>query len=90
MRDLEKYQAVNSAETFEDLKSAIMVCANEDGSIDGREQMFDAKRMCEGLDLYVMDLAPPNVLTRKWGIRQQAMYLKYYVAEETQQPIKTC
>lgn len=77
MTELEKYEAVNSAESVEELKAAMRLCA--DGAlIEGRERAFDVERMCEGLDMYINEEAPPNVLTRKWGIRQQAMYIKFY------------
>jgi hypothetical protein len=79
-RELGKYQAVNSADTVESLKEAIMACS-DGGIITGREMQFDAKRMCDNLELYMRDASPvtglqANTLTRNWGIRQQAIYLK--------------
>ena len=78
MEEVNKFQAVNTAETAEQLKSAIMLCADDD-IIEGRTEQFNAKRMCEHLDAYLNhEHDYPNVLTRKWGIRQQAMYIKFY------------
>ena len=34
--------------------------------------------MVVGLDMYMKDEAPPNIITREFGLRQQAMYIKYY------------
>lgn len=76
MTDLEKYEAVNKAETFEELAQVIESFADEDGKIKGRTRSFDAKKMADACRIY-SDL-PRNILTREFGIRQQAMYIDYY------------
>lgn len=78
MTDLEKYELVNSCETRQALKDAIMAFAEEDGSIRGRTRSFNAARMAENVDAVVGGQEIPNVLTREFGIRQQALYLNWY------------
>jgi len=76
MTELEKYKAVNKCETFEELANVIESFADEDGTIQGRVNKFDATKMaklCRDYPNY-----PRNVLTREFGIRQQAMYIQYY------------
>jgi hypothetical protein len=77
--ELAKYTDVNSCETSEDLYATILSFADDDGMIQGRTRKFVALSMANNLQAYMNDdLVPPNVLTREYGIRQQAMYLKYY------------
>jgi len=79
MTELEKYQRVNACETIEELQQCILDFAGEDGMIQGRTRKFDAFEMANNLEIYVNGRnETPNVLTREFGIRQQAMYLKYY------------
>lgn len=78
MTELEKYEAVNKCETLEELGSLILKFADENGMIKGRIKDFNAEKMVEGLKAFINDEAVPNVLTRNYGIRQQAMYIKYY------------
>ena len=78
MTELEKYEAVNSCETVEELKSLILKFADKNGMIKGIIEEVDAKKMVLGLNAFINNEAPPKVLTRKYGIRQQAMYIKYY------------
>ena len=82
MNDLERYERVNAAETYEDLALLIEYFA-EDGMIRGRTRSFSSKNMaeaCRNFDKYY--LYAPNVLTRMWGIRQQAMMIRYYGEQE--------
>ena len=81
MTDLEKYELVNKCETRQALKDAIMAFAEEDGSIQGRTRNFNATQMAENVDRVVDKQLIPNVLTREFGIRQQALYLCFYNAE---------
>lgn len=79
MSSQDAFEAVNAAEDFKQLAEAIRNIA-EDGQIRGRTRFFDAEKMaaaCENFPTY-MDMGRPNVLTREYGIRQQAMYLDYY------------
>jgi hypothetical protein len=76
MTELEKYQKVNECETLGELASVIESFADENGMIQGRTRIFDAKQMahyCINFKEY-----PPNMLTREYGIRQQAMCIIYY------------
>jgi len=72
------YDFINSCESTLGLKNIILELADEDGMIQGRSRKFNAKKMVVGLDMYMKDEAPPNVITREFGLRQQAMYIKYY------------
>lgn len=80
MNELEKYERVNSCETIEELQQCILNFAIN-GIIQGRTREFDANKMAENALHYYNDDSGdlwPNVMTREYGIRQQAMYLKYY------------
>lgn len=78
MDNLEKYELVNKCETIEELESAVKALAGEDGLIQGRTRKFDANKMASYVGSVVKGLGPINVLTREFGIRQQALYLKFY------------
>lgn len=79
MTELEKYELVNQAESESELADAILKLADpETGKIQGRAREHDAKRMAERLAGFMEDIFEPNVMTREYGIRQQAMYIKYY------------
>lgn len=102
MDKLEKYELVNSCETIESLKNAILMIAKDDTEfyykqlseisensnevdhnlpellIQGRRSVFDANRMVEYVEGVVKENYAPNLLTREFGIRQQALYLRYY------------
>lgn len=78
MNDLLKFQRVNACETPEELAQAIREFADPDtGMIMGRKRPFDAQRMAGYVTFVVNEGAPANLLTREFGIRQQALYLKY-------------
>ena len=80
MTELEKYEAVNKCETFEEFEKVLLSFADESGRIQGNSKTFDANKMVEGaLDFYNDRMyGSPNLVTRQWGLRQQLMYLKYY------------
>ena len=78
MEDYEvgRYEAVGRCETFKELAKVIRSFANEDGDIIGRTRRFVAENMatfCEGQE----ERWEPRALTRNWGIRQQAYYIKF-------------
>lgn len=78
MNDLLKFQRVNACETPEELAQIIKEFADPDtGMIMGRKRPFDAQRMAGYVTFVVNEGAPANLLTREFGIRQQALYLKY-------------
>ena len=78
MTELETWQMVNQAETTQDLAFIINKLADPEGMIQGRERKFDAAKMIIGLNYFMKDEMPVNVLTREFGIRQQAIYLKTF------------
>lgn len=78
MTELETWQLVNQAETKQELAFMINKLADPEGMIQGRTRKFDAAKMIIGLDMFMKDEAPANVLTREFGIRQQAIYLKTF------------
>lgn len=47
--------------------------------IQGRTKIFDANKMKSYVKLVVYKNYSPNLLTREFGIRQQALYLTYYL-----------
>jgi hypothetical protein len=78
MNELETWQAVNQSETPQRLAFIINKLADPEGMIQGREKKFDAAKMIKGLNLFLTDVVPARVLTREYGIRQQAIYLKTF------------
>jgi len=78
MTDLEKFQKVNSCETVEELKDIILSFCDEEGMIQGRTRLFNGLKMASSVQAVVDNNYPANVLTREFGIRQQALYLAYY------------
>ena len=76
--ELEIWMRVNLCETAEELSGVIFSLADEDGAIQGRSRKFPADRMAEAVEGVVKGDLLPNVLTREYGIRQQALYIKYY------------
>jgi hypothetical protein len=78
MTELEKWQLVNQCETQAQLADAITKFSDSEGMIQGRERKFEASKMIIGLSYFFTDEMPANVLTREFGIRQQAIYLKTF------------
>ncbi len=81
MSDLEKYEKVNKTETLEELADVIRSFA-EYGVIQGRTRFFDAEDMALVCEEY--NYTNHNLLTREFGIRQQAMMLLFYKRLEFQ------
>jgi len=82
VEELERYSLVNKCETIEELYKVILSFADEQGEICGRDRYFNAQKMADNALKYYNDnssneIYPPNLLTRNWGIRQQAMYIKW-------------
>jgi len=74
--DFYKYDDVNKCETLEELAKVIESFADENGDIQGRTKKFSAARMADFCRSYSLDIH--NMLTREWGIRQQAMMIIFY------------
>lgn len=81
MTELEKWEAVNACENHEELSEIISKFADGDGRIKGKTRGFNAKKMSE-FCLDFNNLPTPNLLTRNYGIRQQALYIQHYEALE--------
>ena len=80
MTDLEKFQLINACETAVELTHAVRRLADpETGMIKGRVKEFDSQRMAGYVTFVVNEGAPANLLTREFGIRQQALYLRYCI-----------
>jgi hypothetical protein len=78
MTELQKWQAVNQCETQTELADLISKFADSEGMVQGRERKFEASKMIIGLSFFMTDEMPANVLTREFGIRQQAIYLRTF------------
>lgn len=72
------YQLVNASETAKDLKNAINEIGISYGYIPGQNKILDTESQKACVDRVIHQNAPYNLLTRSFGIRQQAMYIKYY------------
>jgi hypothetical protein len=79
MTQLQKWQAVNQCETPLELGALILQFADKNGKIQGRTRKFDAAEMSVGLSWFMEGKMYANVLTREFGIRQQAIYLKSFI-----------
>jgi len=79
MTDLEKYEAVNKAESYEEFEKVLLSFA-VGGVIKGRTRDFSVHKMLEGAYAFYNDKMynTPNTVTREYGLRQQLMYIKYY------------
>jgi len=77
MTELEKFQKINICENADELAQAI-IDISENGIVKGRIKGFDAKKMASRVKEVIAEDMIPNVLTREFGIRQQAIYIAYY------------
>ena len=73
---LKVYDKVNSCTTLKKLAKIIRELADENGQIQGRTRRFNANQMAD----YCLKFRDhiPNVLTREFGIRQQAMHIIHF------------
>ena len=78
MTDLEKYQKVNSCQTLADLQKCIIEFADENGMIQGKERLFNAKIMASRAEVFYTIGNWAESVTREFGLRQQLMYLRHY------------
>ena len=77
--ELDKYQLVNKCQTIEALENAIIAIGSEnEGIMRGRKRLFSAKIMSSYVRGVVSLALPANLLTRNYGIRQQALYLSFF------------
>lgn len=76
-KELEKWQKVNSAETKEQLFEAVdFICA--DGTTG---KLFTADKLKRSINAAITGRFNANVVTRRYGLRQQVLYLMYYGIE---------
>jgi hypothetical protein len=78
MTDLEKFVLVNGCENAEALSAAITSLSDENGNIKGRSRTFSGTKMASYVPSVISGSVSANCLTREFGIRQQAIYIKYY------------
>lgn len=76
--ELWKYQLINEADSIKQLQLAIAKIADEDGYIQGRSYKWDALEQSGHVANCINGIVPFNMLTRSYGIRQQALYLEHY------------
>lgn len=76
MTDLQKWQAVNQCENEKSLHNLVIEFADEEGMIQGRERKFSATEMAHRIHDVLHNDYSNTYLTREFGIRQQAVYLK--------------
>jgi hypothetical protein len=77
-RELEKWQKVNSAETKEQLFEAVdFICADEPNGLIGTT----ADKLKRSINVAITGRFNANVVTRRYGLRQQVLYLMYYGIE---------
>lgn len=83
MNEEDKWHIINACETYEELAAAIMIIS-EEGTIHSNRQdkTFDAAKQVRNAWLVIQGGIFPNVLTRAYGIRQQALYIRYYEEKE--------
>ena len=74
--ELIRFKKVNDCQTLEELAIIIENFADENGYIQGRTKSFLAKNMAMICRRY--SKFEHNLLTREYGIRQQALYILFY------------
>lgn len=70
--DIDKFELINKCETPAELRNAILRIGKEDSSILSRNDLEYTANIASGIarGLYVS-----NLITKKYGIRQQAIYI---------------
>mgnify|MGYP000381210949 CR=1 FL=1 len=75
-KEIKKWQKVNSSETKAQLFEAVdYICAGVTGLL------FDADKLKRSINAALSRRAEANVVTRRYGLRQQVLYLMYYGEE---------
>lgn len=80
MDKLEIYEKVNATKSLRELSEVILEIAGDSGIIEGCHGSHDAIQMAHACLNYKM--YHHNALTRMYGIRQQAVYLREYGINE--------
>lgn len=79
-KELEFYNKVNLCKTHEELAEVIESLADKNGMIQGRTSKFISENManfCRNFNA-IYKSGQINLLTRNFGIRQQALMIHYY------------
>lgn len=82
-KEIKKWQKVNSSETKAQLFEAVdYICADEPNGLVGvTGLLFDADKLKRSINAVLSRGAEANVVTRRYGLRQQVLYLMYYGEE---------
>lgn len=82
-KEIKKWQKVNSSETKAQLFEAVdYICADEPNGLVGvTGLLFDADKLKRTINAALSMRAEANVVTRRYGLRQQVLYLMYYGEE---------
>lgn len=75
---LDYFIGINRSESKEDLLRNLKEYADEDGFIKGVSKKLSLDKLTRGIEGYFDGTLNPNYITRELGLRQQAMYIKYY------------
>ena len=86
MTELEKYQRINNCESGTELSEAVLMLADDNGLVQGRDKQWDATRMSKRVLEVIEGTADARTLTREYGIRQQALYIIYYTQPHSEKP----
>lgn len=82
LHELQKWQLINACETVEELQQAILdIVDPETKEIQGRRRPWKAEKLASYVPLVVKNGLTATALTREYGIRQQALYLRYSESE---------
>ena len=83
LEENKKWQKVNSSETKAQLFEAVdYICADElNGLVGVTGLLFDADKLKRSINAALSRRAEANVVTRRYGLRQQVLYLMYYGEE---------
>ena len=78
LSELEKYELVNSCESITEFVDVLRALGDSDGFIEGKSRKFITEKMIFLATEFYNDtpLINANVVTRKYGLRQQLIYLK--------------
>lgn len=82
-KEIKKWQKVNSSETKAQLFEAVdYICADEPNGLVGvTGLLFGADKLKRSINAALSRRAEANVVTRRYGLRQQVLYLMYYGEE---------
>lgn len=77
MTRADKYDMVNACKTPKELATA-MRALSVNGMIKGRTREFSVEKMIQGMEYYMKHNQGANFVTREFGLRAQAVYIKNF------------